>query len=196
MLRALLLLLALTGLLVVASTVTPVGYWYATRLAGEWNDPKGDILIVLGAGGEDQGLLELGSYYRCVYAVLAWREGGIRRVVISGKGVGEAMRAYIVASGVPGEAVTVEGESRNTHENAEFTARMLAPEPGSKVLLTSDYHMYRAHRAFAKAGMKVLPRPVPDVRKRWQSWMRRWPLMLELGMETVKIGYYRWKGWI
>ena len=63
------------------------------------------------------------------------------------------------------------------------------------MLLTSDYHMFRARRAFRKAGLEVEPRPFPDADKRLNNWRARWQVVLDLGVETVKIVYYRVRGW-
>ena len=67
---------------------------------------------------------------------------------------------------------------------------------GPKVLLTSDYHMFRAYRAFRKAGIDVQPRPFPDAIKQSMSRMNRWPVFLGLCTETTKIAYYFMRGWI
>jgi uncharacterized SAM-binding protein YcdF (DUF218 family) len=56
--------------------------------------------------------------------------------------------------------------------------------------------MYRALRVFSKLGIKVLPMPVPDAMKRASTWRGRCPAIEELVVETFKIGYYYWKGWI
>lgn len=74
--RALVALLAGLGLLVVVVTFTPLVSWYSGLLAGAWEDPRGDVLIVLAAERLDSDTLGLGSYWRSVYANLAWREGG------------------------------------------------------------------------------------------------------------------------
>ncbi len=66
--------------------------------------------------------------------------------------------------------------------------------PGVKVLLTSDYHMFRAARTFARAGLKVGEWPVPDALK--GGWRRRWPAFLDELVETTKIGYYFSRAWI
>jgi uncharacterized SAM-binding protein YcdF (DUF218 family) len=73
---------------------------------------------------------------------------------------------------------------------------MLRDTPERKVLLTSDYHMFRAFRAFQKAGLNVLSRPIPDARKRAARWLYRWWVFLDLSSETMKIVYYRARGWI
>jgi len=86
--------------------------------------------------------------------------------------------------------------SGSTHENALYVTELLAGISGRKVLLTSDYHMFRARRAFKKAGLEVLPRPFPDARKRASGWTGRWPAFLDLVGETMKIGYYYVRGWM
>jgi uncharacterized SAM-binding protein YcdF (DUF218 family) len=193
--------LASLGLLVVLVTVTPLISWWAGVLAGPWEDPDGDVLIVLGGSLLGDGVMGQTSYWRSTYTVLAWGEGTFRRVVVSGGGaagnsIAKPMRDFLECRGVPRTAIEIETESRNTHENALYVAELLADVPGRKVLLTSDYHMFRAHRAFKKAGLEVLPRPFPDARKRASEWTGRWPAFLDLAKETLKIGYYYARGWI
>ena len=62
------------------------------------------------------------------------------------------------------------------------------------VLLTSDYHAYRASCAFARAGVSVLPRPVPDAFKRATVWYMRWGVFAEEAGEACKIVGYRIRG--
>jgi uncharacterized SAM-binding protein YcdF (DUF218 family) len=185
----------------VVATATPVAYWWATVLAGPWNDPGGDTLIVLGGSVLGDGVIGENSYWRAIYGSIAYREGGFRHVVISGgrhEGpvIGEPIRDYLRCQGVPDDRIVVENRSTSTRENALFTAQLLRGKPGRMVLLTSDYHMYRAWRAFRKAGLEVQPRPVPDVRRRALSITGRWPAFLDLARESVKIAYYWWQGWI
>lgn len=194
--RLILYLLAGLGLLWLVVTLTPLDFWWATELAGPWDDPKGDVLIVLGGSVLDDGMIGESSYLRSVYAVLAYREGGFRRVILSGEDVAQAMRQFIECYGVPHSAIQIEPQSRSTRENALYIKEVLAGTEGRKVLLTSDFHMFRACRTFKKAGLDVLPRPFPDVRKRAMSWRARWPAFLDLVEETIKIGYYWYRGWI
>ena len=193
--------LATVGLLYLLATLTPLVRWWARALAGPWNDPPGDILIVLGGALQDKDIIGMNSYWRSMYAALAFKEGGFRQVLIVGGG-GEAtpiaapMREFVACSGVPREAIRIETTSRNTRENALRVARLLASDPGRKVLLTSDYHMFRAWRAFRRAGLDVAPRPFPDIGKRYGRWYDRWSLFIELIVESAKIGYYYARGWI
>lgn len=56
----------------------------------------------------------------------------------------------------------IEDKSRNTGENADFTARMLLPEGiRTVILVTSDFHQRRAITVFKRAGLEALPHPVP-----------------------------------
>lgn len=194
------------GVCWLAVTLTPVTRWTARWLAGPWHDPQGDVLIVLGGSLLDQDLIGVNSYWRAVYASLAWREGGFRQVVISGGGpertpIAVPMRQFLVCMGVPADAILVETKSQNTRENARYTRelleeRRLTEPPHGLVLLTSDYHMYRARRVFERAGLAVRPRPFPDVIKRSVCWHCRWDAFLDLVWEAAKIAYYRARGWI
>ena len=192
--------MAALGFLVLFVTVTPLVNWWAEKLSGPWYAAKGDTLIVLGGSMLDNGVIGYSSYWRSVYATRAYQSGGFRRIVVSGGAldnpVSVAMEHFLVCSGVPADIIGTERESRSTRENALYAARLLAGDGSRKVLLTSDYHMYRASRAFAKAGLRVVPSPFPDVIKAGQRWPGRWPAFLELCNETMKIAYYYARGWI
>jgi uncharacterized SAM-binding protein YcdF (DUF218 family) len=189
------------GLLMIAVTVLPIDRMWLNLIARPWNDPKGDILIVLGADVLPD-MIGISSYLRAVYAVRVWREGGFREIVVSGgrapsgSMISEQIQSFLLSQGVPASAVRIESRSKDTHENALFTAELLAAEPGRKVLLTSDYHILRARLAFQKAGLKVEPRPIPDAAKRIETWRYRWDVFLDLTTEMVKLGYYGCRGWI
>ncbi len=81
------------------------------------------------------------------------------------------------------EARWLEDESRNTVENAEFTARILLPQKVRRIILvTSAFHMRRSLLIFERAGFVVLPAPVnpissPPVR-RWEDYIPNAPALL------------------
>ena len=189
-------LLALLGALLLLVTLLPPR-WYVNQLAGVWTDSRGATLIVLGGDKLDGQLLGITSYWRSIYAVRAWKDGGFGHLILSGKtDITAPMRDFVVAEGVPASAVVIEDRSNSTRENALFTAAVARQFPGPYVLLTSDYHMWRAHRAFQKAGLTVAPRPFPDALKRMNQWSARWSIFIELLLESAKIGYYWARGWI
>jgi len=185
------------GLTWVLVTTTPVTKWYGSVLAGPWLEPDGDVLIVLGSDGPNSGFIGLASYWRSVYAVRVWKAGTFRTLVVSGgSGVADSMQEFLTFEGVPADKIVLERRAQSTRENALFTADLVKSMPGRKVLLTSDFHVYRSERAFRKAGVEVTPRFFPYALKRAQNWADRWPLFLELGTETAKITWYRLRGWI
>jgi uncharacterized SAM-binding protein YcdF (DUF218 family) len=107
---------------------------------------------------------------RLVQAFRLYRAGKAPLILISSGtvpmfGVGtetesEAARTMLQEWGVPASAILVETHSQSTHENAVFSARLLA-ERGirSALLVTSASHMPRAFACFRKAGMDVVACP-------------------------------------
>ena len=192
----------LFALLLIFASITPFDGWYARTLAGNWTDSDGDILILLTAEVNPDGIIGPASYWRSVYAVRAWRSGHFKKIVVSGgfmvtsMSLASALAEFLVGNGVPREAIILEERSTSTHENALFTAELIGNMPGRKVLMTSDQHMFRASRAFHHAGLEIVPRPIPDVMKRANATLARGPLFVGLLVETAKICYYAAKGWI
>ncbi|QPF82130.1 YdcF family protein [Bradyrhizobium genosp. L] len=63
--------------------------------------------------------------------------------------------------GVAKSRLTIERQSRNTVENAEFSKALVKPQPGERwLLVTSAYHMPRSVGLFRKAGFPVEAYPV------------------------------------
>ncbi len=192
LLRAALRILAGAGALLLLVSFIPVLEWWTNALSGPWGEGGGGTLIVLGSD-TNRDIIGEHSYWRAVYAVWAWRGGGFQQVLISGP---QTMRDFLVANGVPADRIRVESRSNSTRENALFTASMLSGDSGRKTLLTSDYHIFRAVRAFRKIGVDVVPNPVPDAGKRIYHRRLRWAVFVDLVEETTKIVYYRARGWI
>lgn len=193
--RALNRLLAAIGLITVLVMSTPMVSWWARAYAGPIELPKGDVLILLSAAADDRGGISYSSYWRARMAVLAWQTGGYKRIVISGGG-GPGMLNFLIAYGIPREAMVAEWQSSSTRENGIETARLIQGMPGKKVLLTSDFHMYRAIRVFRKLGIEVTPMAAPDVLHATEHWNGRFPAFETMLAESGKIVYYRLRGWI
>ena len=87
--------------------------------------------------------------------------------------------------GVPPRAIMQENKSRNSHQNAVYTADMLKKLGINKILLvTSAFHMRRSEALFNSQGLEVIPAPtdyqrlvgpvtmpgwLPSVSDLWQS---------------------------
>ncbi len=184
------------GVLLACVTVVPPT-WYAEWLAGPWTDARAPVLIVLGGDSVRDGMMGISSYWRSVFAVDLWNSGGIHHIILSGDAQTTAsMRGWILGQGVPPDAITVEGRSQTTRENALFTAALARNMPGPYILLTSDIHMWRALRAFRKAGIAAIPCPAPDAFKRGNDLRDRWRVFIDIATECVGIVYYKAKSWI
>jgi uncharacterized SAM-binding protein YcdF (DUF218 family) len=118
--------------------------------------------------GELGGLNGAAERYTEV-AALARRYPGVRIVFSGGSGAllgdippeAETARRVLEALGVERKRLTLEAASRNTHENAIFSARLLKPQAGQRwLLVTSATHMPRAVGCFRKAGFDVVAWPV------------------------------------
>ena len=186
--------LAAIGLITVLVIATPIVSWWARAYSGPIERPRGDVLILLSAASDDRGGISYSSYWRAREAIFAWQTGGFKKIVISGGGPG--ILNFLIVEGIPREAIVAEWRSTSTRENGIETARLIQGMPGKKVLLTSDFHMYRALHVFRKQGIEVTPMAVPDVLHSTEHWNGRFSAFETMLVESVKIVYYALHQWI
>ena len=76
------------------------------------------------------------------------------------------LREYLLTK-IPDAFMLSDNASMNTCENAVFTAKLLSYHelPPSAYLVTDRYHMARARRQFAKAGITTIPAVAPMIIK-------------------------------
>jgi uncharacterized SAM-binding protein YcdF (DUF218 family) len=190
------------GLLTLIITFTPAVEWAGRPLASPWTNVDQGVLILLSStdvtlpGPPPNMVIGYSTYWRAVHAIHVWRHGHFRTLLISGQGTEETIKPFLVAYGIPASAILVENAATNTHENALYSKRILERIPGPYVLLTSDYHMYRASRCFRHEGVAVETMPAPDLFKLSPESVNRWPLFWALSHEYSGIGYYRFRGWM
>ena len=147
--------------------------------------PQVDAIVVLGGGRrygwlqrEDVSAEDLPSS-RLAAGARAWLDDRAPVVVLSGggrPGHTEAMQMAraITRLGVPRSALLLEQRSRDTRQNAEFTAQLAREHDIHRVLLvTSAVHMPRASLLFRATGLGVVPVPVPELARRG-DWQERW----------------------
>lgn len=182
------------GLITLLVIFTPIVRWWTLAYSGPMKQPKGDILIMLSAAGDDNGGISFSSYRRARYVLLAWQTGSIKKIFVSGGGPG--ISNFLMAEGVPRDVIATDFRSSSTHESGLAMAQFVRSYPGRKVLLTSDYHMYRAVRVFRKCGVEIEPMPVPDASLLAQLWNGRFQVFQIMLEESAKIVYYACRGWI
>ena len=175
-------LLAAIGLTVVLATATPIDRWWAHAYSGPIEQPKRRHSHPAQRRSRRPWthlLLVLLARPLCPARLANRRlpEDRDQRRRRSG------ILDFLVVEGVPREDIVAEWQSESTRENGINTARLVAGMPGKKVLLTSDFHMYRAIRVFRKLGVDVTPMPVPDVLKSAKHWNARFPAFETLVVE-------------
>lgn len=157
---------------------------------------RADAIVVLGSGRE-RGDLAWGAdqptgvgLERERYAARLAKASGLPVLTSGGLHYGTPpSEAQLMADSMRDDfGVTVrwlEGESRTTWENAQFSAKVLLPEGKKRVVVvTQAWHMPRSVWSFQKAGFEVVPAPVgflgvdnarplggwmPEFKSIWQS---------------------------
>lgn len=161
-------------------TFLPVSQWLLLPIERRFPElkdlpPEVDGIVVLG------GAIEVSSTIGRAYLEL---DGGAERMTVSADMARRYPKARLVYSGFKGRLIDVsnetpdiigfyvrhgversriaiEGESRNTYENAILSKKLANPAPGETwLLVTSAYHMPRAFGVFQKLGWSVIPMPV------------------------------------
>ena len=127
----------------------------------EWLD-HADAIVVLGCALEADDTPGGSLAARTEHAVKLWRAHRAPRLLFSGNDANfqpsQAQAAAHLAHrmGVPRAAMLTEDQSRDTWENAQFSAQILKQHGWSRILLVSDpSHLWRASRHFRRLGMTV-----------------------------------------
>ena len=198
---------------------------FADFLMGTLEDPyppralsvtaRADAIVLL--GGAIRGDVHMGSLGdlnqqadRLVHAVALYKAGKAPRLLVTGGGApgerseAEIMRDLLQVMGVPEPAILMEDRSRNTYQNAIYTAAKLEQLGLNKILLvTSAFHMRRSEALFAARGLEIIPAPTDYQRLIGPAVVPRWlPGVSDLWRTTHALheilGYrvYRYRGWI
>lgn len=85
--------------------------------------------------------------------------GGVAAILAGAESEALTMQRLLLSFGIAPERIVLEGEARNTDENAGYTAELLGPEPGTVLLVTSAFHMPRSIGLFRKAGITAIAWP-------------------------------------
>ena len=140
---------------------------YAANSAPE----RVDGIIVLGGGGDlnvsrrwgRPELSEGGDRYVAALAlarkfpeaviVFTGGSGALRDALSTAKSESDLAREFFAAHGILEPRLLIEGQSRNTAENAQFSHDIAQPKIDTHwVLITSAFHMPRAMRSFETVG--------------------------------------------
>ena len=130
-----------------------------------------------------------------------------RVLISSGANVGHAstaqpiteaalVRDMLLDVGVEASRIEVEGQSRDTRENAEHSILSANPQPGQTwVLVTSASHMPRAVASFRAVGFTIVPYPV-DYRTQGPANLRQPAGSIAEGLQALDLAAHEWLGLI
>ncbi len=197
-------LLVLAILLLAICAFSPLGYLLLYPLESRfpsWDASRGapDGIVILGGPIDSDVSAARGTTVirsaadRIVAAAALARKYPNARIVFTGGtsnliwgDTREADYAAMVFErlGIEKSRLTIERDSRNTFENAEFSKSLAAPKPGERwLLVTSAYHMPRSVGLFRKAGFAVEPYPV--------DWRTRGPMDMVTFTSLATEGFAR-----
>jgi len=191
----------------------PLGDWLLapleTRFPANPDLPQTIAGIVVLSGAEDAVLSSLwkqvemgdGAERDLAFMHLARQYPAARLIFTGGSGsmLDQSHKAADVAktlfrqAGMDTAMIVFERESRNTYENAIFSKKIAAPQPGENwVLITSAWHMPRSMGIFSRAGWPMLPYPV-DHRTR-KDGLFRIELDFSGHLDGLKMATKEWLG--
>jgi len=119
-----------------------------------------DYVVVLGAGLEGDQVSDR-LKIRLDTALVVVKDLDATIIVSGGQGrhelisEAEAMYRYLVDNGVAESKIIKEEESTSTQENIRLSNKLMSHENSSVVIVTSDYHMYRAKMLGKRVGWDV-----------------------------------------
>ena len=174
-----------------------------------------DAIVLLGGalrGDTRKGNMPDMNQYadRLVYAVALFKAGKADYLVLTGgsqpgsRSEAHLMQDVLTIMGVPTKAMILEDQSKNTHDNAVNTARLLQERGMNRILLVSSaFHMPRAYALFSKQGLDVIPAPTDFQQVKLTSTLPSGiPCVKNLVRTTEAlheiVGYrvYRMRGWL
>jgi uncharacterized SAM-binding protein YcdF (DUF218 family) len=164
---------------------------YALARSLEWRNlppestPHAEVIVLLGGGTESRDyprpMTEVNSAGdRVLYAAQLYHDGAAPFILASGGNVSfrsiqssspaEDMQNILLLTGVPSDAIWLQPDSENTHDDAVYSAQMLEEKGINEIILvTSAMHMPRAKALFEAQGLTVIPAPV-DFTVTEQNW--------------------------
>lgn len=174
-------------LFVVTASLFAVAYYYPEKFLCVDSGPvRADVIVVLGGG----------LHERPERAAKLFRQQAAPRIIISGAGDDLINRRILTRNGVPEKLIEMEGKSKTTYQNAQFTIMRLRQEKvQSVILVTSWYHSRRALKTFEHCApeLKFYVRPSYFAFDR-EEW-RKSGNGRRMRMEFLKLpGYWFWYG--
>jgi len=159
-----------------------------------------------------------------LYAAKLYQSGIAEHILLSGGNIewsgsrsttpAQDMEELLLLMNVPKDVLILQDQSRNTAEDAQFSAAILRERNIEEIILvTSASHMWRSVALFEKQGIKVIPAPT-DYSITYVRWNALWRPTLQdllIGLvpnagnlsdvtyvlkEYLGFAVYRVRGWL
>lgn len=200
---------------------TPLANLMARPLVIEPSLVRADMIVVLGGGLYENGVLGPDSTERLIRGLTLLRDGYSDRILFAGGSIlkpvrkiihtlsegaldtevdaaeSAVMREIALKLGFTEAEIHVDEESTNTYENIRFVKEFMEKE-GLKncLLVTSPTHMRRAYGVARKLGIEAYPAPVGDYTPYQTSGLSRLGLFKAALHEYGGLAVYRLYGYI
>ncbi|MGO0575013.1 SanA/YdcF family protein [Ornithinimicrobium panacihumi] len=132
------------------------------RVVGAAEAPQRDVAIVLGAGLNASGTPSPYLAARLDVARELYDEGKVQVVLVSGANPEAsydeptAMRAYLVAAGIPEEHVVPDFAGRDTYDTCVRARRVFGVGEQQALIVSQTYHLPRAVAICRATGLDVI----------------------------------------
>ncbi|UCF91920.1 MAG: YdcF family protein [Desulfobacterales bacterium] len=176
------------GICIWLLSIYPVSNLLIRKLESDFSPssvPRGDVIILLGGGIREEAPDLTGRGFpgedmlgRIVTAVRLQKRLSLPIIVSAGavfKGGGGApiVKRILIDLGVDENQIILEDKSRDTYENAKYCKDLCLQKGfGQPILVTSGYHLQRAHLMFAQFGLQTFP--YPAYLKTWENQEYQW----------------------
>ena len=144
------ILKAAIGFILLVTLIAVFAWFYPEKFlcVDSGKNVSADVIVVLGGGAREQ---------RAERAAELFQAHAAPRILITGAGDDEINRQILLDHGVPFSAIEIEGKSTSTHENAEFSLKLLRAEKvHSAILVTSWYHSRRSLKTFEHSAPELV----------------------------------------
>jgi len=149
---------------------TAINLWQTKPVDEKELKEKYDYGIVLGGFSSYEEEIETLNFNdavdRILVAVQLYHEGRIKKILISSGSANifnshlkeaDYVKEFLISIKIPEKDIVIENQSKNTFENAKFTAELLGEkkEKSTFLLITSSMHMKRAKACFKKQRVEA-----------------------------------------
>jgi len=168
--------------------------WQVDRLGRRDDARASDAIVVLGARVEPNGHPGSDLTSRVYHALDLWQAGYAPQIICTGGFKDEPLsaaavcRRFAIDWGMPPEQVWLADGARNTAEDAQATARVMAANGWHTAILVSHpLHLYRARWLFRRAGVEAVTSPTTTKTGQIFPPLRAWYATREAGAIVVTL---------